>query len=263
MATEEVLKVAREDGVMVLTFNRPSVLNAMNVAMAEAVLAALGEAAADEGVRAILFQGTGKGFMAGGDIADFAGNLDRAGEGIARLIKPIHDFMELLRNVQKPVIAGVHGTAAGVAVSLIAACDMVVAGDQTKFTTAYTNIGGTPDGGMTWFLPRKLGLARATELIMLGERFMAIDALELGLINRVVPEDQVAGEAMALARRLASGPTKSYGVIKQLLNQSHRVDFRTQLDEEARLFQGVAATADFREGATAFFEKRKPNFTGT
>jgi 2-(1,2-epoxy-1,2-dihydrophenyl)acetyl-CoA isomerase len=254
------------DGVATLTLNRPKVLNALDAAMADGLAEALYAAERDAAVRAVILAGAGGGFMAGGDIRTFHGWLDTPHEEIgARFEHLIHDFHQtlvLMRRLPKPVIARVHGPVAGAGMSLLMACDLAIAADDAFFTLAYCHLGTSPDGGSTWFLPRLVGLKKAAEIALLGDRFDAVEALRLGLVNAVVPPTQLEERAAALAQRLAAGPATAYGATKRLLQQSGTTSFESQLQAEAEAFAGCAGTDDFAEGVRAFVEKRRPRFGG-
>lgn len=253
------LLISREGAVATLRFNRPQALNAIDVPMAQAFLAAVKGLAADPGVRALLLCGEGKGFMAGGDLAVLS--ADPQG-GAAALIGPLHEALQLLATLDLPVIAQVHGVAAGAGLSLMLQADFVLAAKGTRFNLAYVNIGASCDVGASWALPRWVGLRRALEIAMLGDMLDAEAAERMGLINRVVEPDALPAEAMALAQRLAAGPTRALGQLRRLLRGSVERDLPAQLAAEEAAFQACAATADFREGVDAFFARRKPAFQG-
>jgi len=248
-------------GVAVLRLNRPAVLNAFDAAMAEAFLTRIEDIAARDDVRAILIKGEGRGFCAGGDVAQFTGGGDPEA-AIEAIIQPLHAGLRLLDSLKQPSVACLHGAVAGAGFSLALACDLAIAAENAKFTLAYARIGATPDGSGTFHLPRLVGMRKAKELALLAETIEAAEALRLGLVNRVVPADTVEAEAMALARRLAAGPTQAYGRIKSLLAASGGNTLAEQLEAERQAFRASTHTADFREGVTAFLEKRPAKFTG-
>ncbi len=250
---------AQDGAVAILSFNRPQALNAIDVPMAQAFLAAVKDLAQDRGVRALLLRGEGQGFMAGGDLGVLS--ADPQG-GAAALIGPLHEALQLLATLDLPVVAQVHGVAAGAGLSLMLQADFVLAAAGTRFNLAYVNIGASCDVGASWALPRWVGLRRALEIAMLGDMLDADAAERMGLINRVVAADALPDEAMALARRLAAGPTRALGQLRRLLRGSVKRDLPAQLAVEEAAFQACAATADFREGVDAFFARRKPAFQG-
>lgn len=251
--------------IAILTFNRPAVYNAMSDELIHAFrdkTKAL-EQAGD--VRALIVRGAGKAFLAGGDVSTFHARKDDP--DLASQVIPVgdalHEGIMAIRNMPFPVIASIQGACAGAGVSVALACDMAIASDKASFNTAYTKIGLSPDGGSTWFLPRMLGIKKATELIMLADNVDAAQALSLGLVNRVVAADALDAEVMQLATRLASGATRAYANAKTLLNKTFETPMREHMDREIALFATCSATNDFREGVTAFVEKRKPTFTGS
>ncbi|KTT24081.1 enoyl-CoA hydratase-related protein [Pseudacidovorax intermedius] len=250
---------AQDGAVAVLSFNRPQALNAIDVPMAQAFLAAVKDLAEDRGVRALLLRGEGQGFMAGGDLGVLS--ADPQG-GAAALIGPLHEALQLLASLDLPVVAEVHGVAAGAGLSLMLQADFVLAAAGTRFNLAYVNIGASCDVGASWALPRWVGLRRALEIAMLGDMLDADAAERMGLINRVVAADALPDEAMALARRLAAGPTRALGQLRRLLRGSVERELPAQLAAEEAAFHACAATADFREGVDAFFARRKPAFQG-
>lgn len=256
------------DGVAIVTLNRPKSLNAINDAMTEALAAAMSGAAEDKSVRAVVLKSAGDNFMAGGDIKWFKELLDKQPDKsvirreFEEFIHPVHAVIQTMRGMPKPIIAAVQGACAGFGVSLMSACDLVLAADSAIFTLAYCHIGVSPDGGSTYALPRAVGLKRAFEIALLGDRFGAEEARAAGLINRVVPAAELEAATMKLAARLARGPTHVYGNTKALLNASLNTGLKEQLAAEATSFADCAARHDFHEGITAFVEKRSPSFTG-
>lgn len=251
-------------GVATVTLNRPDVLNALNDELAQSLHEALRTVAADEQVRCVVINGAGDNFMAGGDLMFFRDKLPeiRATKGreLRAMFEHVHGIIHVIRETPKPVLASVRGAAAGFGMSLMLACDLVVAGESSRFTLAYCHIGASPDGGSTYFLPRALGMKRAFEIALLGERFDAARAAELGLINRVVADDELEQATAKLAGVLARGPAAAYAKTKALLNGSLAASLDAQLDLERDAFVEGAQSDDFAEGVTAFCEKRIPEF---
>lgn len=260
----DVILFAQEGSIGTLTFNRPQVFNAMNDEMIIALRDITATLMASATLRALIVRGAGKAFLAGGDVAMFHARKDDP--TLPATVKPLGDALHAgiinIRNLPFPVIAQIHGAVAGAGLSLALACDFTVAAEGTQFNTAYSKIGLSPDGGSTFFLPRLVGMRKATELIMLAEAVDAQQALELGLVNRVVAADQLENEVMTLATRLAGGATQAYARAKRLLNQSFETPMKQHLDDEIAFFAECARTDDFKEGVTAFMEKRAPKFTG-
>ena len=253
------LEVTRDGAVATLRFSRPGALNAINVPMAQALLAAVRQLAADASVRAVVLCGAGKGFMAGGDLATLRADPV---QGAAALLAPLNEAVQVLATLNAPVIAKVHGVAAGAGLSLMLQADFVIAAEGTRFNLAYINLGTSCDVGASWALPRLVGLRNALEIALLGDTLTASDALRLGLVNRVVPAEHLDTAAAALIDRIAHGPTLAYGATKRLMRASFDRDLDTQLIAETAAFAGCAATQDMRAGIEAFFEKKTPVFEG-
>lgn len=251
-----------EQGVAAITLNRPEVLNSFNRAMAVEVKTALAEASADREVRAVLLAGAGRAFCAGQDLAEAMpkdGPAPDLGDIVARSYNPI---VRTIRQIDKPVICAVNGVAAGAGANLAFACDFVLAASDASFIQSFSKIGLVPDTGGTFFLPRLVGMARATALMMLGDKVSAQDAVAMGLILRAVESSTLMEEATALARTLAARPTRGLGLIKRALNASATNGLDEQLALEAQLQAEAGSTADYQEGVKAFLEKRTPAFVG-
>lgn len=259
----QVVLTAVERGVATLTLNRPQVLNAMDGEMMQQLKPAIEALEKDVAVRAVVIRGAGAAFMAGGDVAVFHKHLAELPELIVRWGTEMHLAFLSLRRMGKPVLASVHGAVAGAGFSLMCAADLAIAAADTKFTLAYANIGASPDGGSTHFLPRLVGYKKAMELVMLPDRFDAETARNLGLVNWVVPGDKLEDETLRLAHRLADGPTGAFGQAKRLMNQSFAMPMEKQMEEELLAFSHCARGPDLKEGVTAFVEKRKPVFRGS
>jgi 2-(1,2-epoxy-1,2-dihydrophenyl)acetyl-CoA isomerase len=263
MPSHETVDLTADGPAARILLNRPEALNAWNEQFGLDLLDAVKAVSDDEAIRAVLITGAGRGFSSGADLKE----QRRAGEGgppdlSARLKEVYHPIITGLRELPKPVIAAVNGPAVGIGCSLALAADLIVAAESAYFLLAFVNIGLIPDGGSTAFLPARIGYARAAEMAMLGERVPAQQALEWGLINRVVPDDRLEAEAGELLERLANGPTRSYAGSKRLLNRRMYADLAGQLEAEADAQRDQGHSPDFIEGVTAFVEKRPANFTG-
>jgi 2-(1,2-epoxy-1,2-dihydrophenyl)acetyl-CoA isomerase len=261
----ETVNVTRNETAATIELNRPEALNAWNGQFGTDLLAAVRDVAADEAVRAVVITGAGRGFSSGADLKDGgAGQLTDSGrpDVYTRLTELYHPIMETIREMPKPVVAAVNGPAVGIGCSLALCCDLILAAESAYFLLAFVNIGLVPDGGSSLFMPTRVGVARAAELMMLGERLSARQALEWGLINRVVADGELAAEAAALAARLAAGPTRSYAGAKRELNNWLYARMGEQLELEAQLQQEMAESEDFVEGVSAFIQKRPANFSG-
>jgi len=261
----DTVNIRFDAGAATIELNRPQALNAWNAQLGADLLSAVGTCATDEDVRAIVVTGAGRGFSSGADLRDVSGGKTTAGgrpDVYATLTERYHPIMKAIREAPKPVLAAVNGPAVGIGCSLALCCDLILAAESAYFLLAFVNIGLVPDGGSSVFVPTRVGMARAMELSMLGERLSALRALEWGLINRVVPDASLLEEAGALAARLASGPTRSYAGAKRQLNSWLYARMDEQLDLEARLQQESVASADFIEGVSAFIEKRPARFSG-
>jgi 2-(1,2-epoxy-1,2-dihydrophenyl)acetyl-CoA isomerase len=251
-----------EEGVATLSFNRPQVLNAMDADMMLQFRAAAELVQKDPAVRAVVLRGEGKAFLAGGDVALFHQHIKELPELIVRWGREMHFAVLALRRMPKPVLASVQGACAGAGFSILCSSDLAIAADGARFSMAYANIGASSDGGSSHFLPRLVGYKKAMELTLLPDVFDANTARDLGLVNWVVPADQLAQETARIARRLANGPTVAYGEAKRLLNQSFERNIEAQLEDELTGFARCSATHDLAEGVAAFVEKRKPEFRG-
>lgn len=257
-----VMLYAVSDGVATITFNRPVVMNALDVEMLHAFRTSCERAAADPHARVIVLRGAGPAFVAGGDVAMFRDNVAAMATLVPQLAAELHHGILALRHAPQPVIAAVHGAVAGAGFSIMLACDLVLAAAGTQFSMAYSRIGTSPDGGATWFLPRLTGYQKAMELMLLADTVDAEAMQRLGVVNHVVAADQLAAETEKLARRLAAGPARAYAETKALANRAIHAGLAAQLDAEALAFARCAKTQDFVEGITAFTDKRKPLYNG-
>jgi len=260
------LLLERDGAIATLTLNRPASLNALDSEMIEALIAHSGALAADDSVRCVVIKGAGRHFMAGGDIRSFNDRLagapaDRRRD-FTRMVEHMHAAIENLQRMPHPVLASVQGAVAGFGLSLMCACDLAIAAESSYFTSAYRHLGLTPDGGASYTLPRLIGLKKAMEITLLGDRFDAAGALRLGLVNRVVADAELEAATRQVAIVLATGPVLALRNGKRLLNQSLSQTLSAQLQAEAESFGACAASKDFAEGVRAFLDKRSPNFRG-
>ncbi|MGQ0631005.1 MAG: enoyl-CoA hydratase-related protein [Sporichthyaceae bacterium] len=263
MAEYEYVRVSRHGAVERIELHRPESLNAWMAPFADEVAHAVRTASDDAAVRAILIAGAGRAFSAGADVKAPREYLPNGDPDLTTRLKDHYNPVILaVREAPKPVIGCVQGAAAGLGVSLALACDLVVMGESSYFLLAFVNIAVMPDAGVLRFLAERVGLARAAELAMLGERLPAAKALDWGLANYVHPDDELQDAALALATRLANGPTVALANIKRTLNETTQADLRAQVEIEAHRQQDHARTHDWAEGRTAFAEKRKAVFTG-
>lgn len=257
----ETIIFEAKDGAATLTLNRPGAFNALNDAMAEEILDGLRQAGKDASIRALLVTGAGKAFCSGQDlkaISDMAGTRSIS----EHLALTWHAIVRRLRELEKPSVAAINGVAAGAGCSLALACDLRVASEAASLMVVFSKVGLVPDSGATWALPRLVGMGKALELAYLAEPVDAPSALQLGLVNRVVPADRLIEEAGALARRLAEGPTLAYGLTKRAMNRASTMAFHEALEYEAMLQDVAGRSADHVEGVRAFIENRPARFEG-
>ena len=257
-----LVQLTREDGIAYLTVNRPEVLNAIDVSTAWAISESVQALNGDVTVRCIVLRGAGRAFIAGGDLARFAEDFDKAAEVVDELLDALHPAILSLRSHAAPVVASVHGAVAGAGLSLMSACDLVIAAEGTRFMVAYDRVGASPDCGGTYFLPRVVGRRRAAEFMFLSDVWTAESALQAGLVNRVVPLERLAAETERVAVKIAAGPTQAYGAFKRLLDTGERSGLADHLERERAAFKAATKTADFRAGVSAFLSKGTPEFTG-
>jgi 2-(1,2-epoxy-1,2-dihydrophenyl)acetyl-CoA isomerase len=257
----EPVLVSLDSGVLRLTLSRPDTLNAFTIAMTQALAAAMARAESEPAVRCVLIAGAGRGFCAGQDLTERdmnAADID-LGAGLDARYNPL---VKRMRALEKPIVCAVNGVAAGAGANFALACDLVLAARSASFIQAFVKIGLVPDCGGSYFLPRLVGTQRAMALAMTGDRLSAEDAERWGLIWKCVDDAQVQAESEKLARQLASGPTKSLGLIKRAMFASANNTLPAQLDLERDLQREVGRGQDYREGVQAFLEKRKPQFKG-
>ncbi|MFJ1611480.1 enoyl-CoA hydratase/isomerase family protein [Streptomyces sp. NPDC087228] len=254
---------ATDNGVSWITLNRPEAMNAVTWDQRERVIALLAGASADPAVRAVVLTATGRGFCAGADLRGAPATGDRVPGDVARTIRlGAQRLIAAVLDCEKPVIAAVNGTAAGIGAHLAFACDLVLAADSAKFIEVFVRRGLVPDGGGAYLLPRLIGPQRTKELMFFGDSLPAAEAERLGLVNRVVPAEQLAETAGAWARRLADGPTRAIALTKQLVNASQESDRATAFAAEAMAQEINMTTQDAGEGVASFVERRTPKYRG-
>ncbi|MCL6560335.1 MAG: enoyl-CoA hydratase [Firmicutes bacterium] len=255
----KTIQLVREEPVGIIYLNQPESRNALSLQMRDELRLALESWAVDAGIKAIIIGGRGTAFCAGGDLRTM-GNFKPA-QGRNRM-QAVHRLIMTLRNLEKPVVAAVNGPAFGAGWSLALACDMVVASEKASFSMAFVKVGLVPDCGCMYLLPRLIGLFKAKELMMTGRVMDVTEAVNLGLVNKVVPPDQLLDTAMEMARELAQGPPLAIGLLKSIVNRAQEIDFLTLLEEEALVQDLCFQTEDHREGIRTFFQKGKPRFVG-
>ncbi|HRO58967.1 MAG TPA: 2-(1,2-epoxy-1,2-dihydrophenyl)acetyl-CoA isomerase PaaG [Burkholderiaceae bacterium] len=259
---QKTVRLEVASGIARLTLDRPDKLNAFTRAMHADLREALDRIEGDDSVRAVVLAGAGRGFCAGQDLADLSfepGNMTDLGQLIEETFNPL---IRRIRSLPMPVVARVAGIAAGAGASLALACDIVIAARSASFLQAFVNIGLVPDSGSTWFLPQRIGHARAMALAMLGERLSAEQAAQWGLIWKCVDDEALDAEVETLAGRLATMPTRALAAIKQSINAAQTNLLDQQLDLERDLQHALGQSQDYSEGVNAFLEKRRPNFKG-
>ena len=254
--------VTLDGAVATITLNRPAAGNAINQPLADALLDAAIRCDTDPAIRCVVLTAGGKLFCAGGDIGDFAGAGDQVPAFLNRLAGTLHMATTRLARMAKPLLVLVNGPAAGAGLSLAISGDVVIAARSAHFTAAYGMVGLTPDGGMSWMLPRLVGLRRAQEIIITNRRIPADEAATIGLVTRTVDDDQLAEEGAKMAQTLANAATGAIGGARALLIESSHTPLETQLELETRSITRAGGSAECREGVSAFLARRKPNFTG-
>jgi len=262
-ATFETIETSTTEGVCTITLDRSDVLNALNDTLTDELAQALKDASRDKEVRVVVITGSGRAFSSGQDLTDLKekyvpGHEPHLGEDLRRRYNPI---IKTIHSMEKPVIAAINGVAAGAGCSLALACDLRIASEDASFIEVFVNVGLIPDSGSTWFLPRLVGLGRAMELCCTGRKVEADEALAIGMVNQVVPSEDLEEAVAKMAKRLASLPAKAISLTKRLLNQSFDHDLTEQLAQESYAQETAGRTHDHFEGVVAFIEKRKPNFT--
>jgi 2-(1,2-epoxy-1,2-dihydrophenyl)acetyl-CoA isomerase len=259
----ETILSERTGGVATVALNRPDKLNAFDATMHEELYDALVEAAEDDEIRCIVLRGEGRGFSAGADLVQIIQNADGAPDLGEYLRGSYSRLVKLMVETPKPIIAALHGPVYGAGVGIALACDLRIAAESAKFSVAFIKIGLMPDAGVTFFLPRIVGLGRAIEMSMLGDAVDADEAQRIGLVSKVAADDSLAEESQALAERLAALPTAALGRMKAAIHANFEADLETALEREAEGQTFCGYTKDHKEGVAAFFEKREAKFTGT
>jgi 2-(1,2-epoxy-1,2-dihydrophenyl)acetyl-CoA isomerase len=256
------LTLERAAHVATITLNRPDAFNAFHLGLGREVFDATLEVDEDPSVRCVVITGAGKAFCAGGDVKEFVDHLPRIGAHVKELTTYLHGAVSRLCRSDKPVIVAVNGVAAGGGLSLALAADLVIAAESARFTMAYSKIAASPDGSSSYFLPRLVGLRRAMELYFTNRVLSAREALDWGLVTRVVPDAELRASVEALAGELAQGPTRAFGAAKRLFHQATWESLETQMEAEAQAIAACGRTEDFRAGVTAFANKKTPTFHG-
>lgn len=262
MADFEAIEFTKQDGVATIRLNRPDAANGINLTVAKELLAAAIDCGDDPAVRAVLLTGNGKVFCAGGDVKSFAPSKGNPSSLLRELTAIFHAAISRFARMEAPLVIAVNGAAAGAGFSLAVSGDYVISADSASYTMAYTMVGLCPDGSSSYFLPRLIGLRKTQELMITNRTLSAQEALEWGAINQVVPADQLLDEAGALAAKLANGPTRSFGMIKKLLQATFNNGLETQMEMESAGIAAMSQTEDGKEGITAFTERRAPQFQG-
>ncbi|QES42213.1 enoyl-CoA hydratase [Streptomyces venezuelae] len=260
---DSLIRHSTDNGVSWITLDRPEAMNALTWDQRERVIALLGDASGDPGVRTVVITATGKGFCAGADLRGAPVTAERVPGDVARTIKQgAQRLVSAVLDCEKPVIAAVNGTAAGIGAHLAFACDLVIAAEHARFIEVFVRRGLVPDGGGAYLLPRLIGPQRAKELMFFGDAVSAADAERMGLVNRVVLADELEKTAREWAERLAAGPTRALALTKQLVNASLETDRAAAFAAEAAAQEINMTTADAREGVASFVERRTPTYRG-
>ena len=262
MAKNNLIVSTVSDGVATVRLNDPGSMNALSVPMADQLQAVLREMGANPSVRVLVLTGTGRGFCAGGDVQSFYDHRDAPHDVMRQILDGLHGAVEVLLDLPFPTIAAINGVVAGAGMGVALATDLAIATDEALFVMAYTDLGVSPDGSSTYFLPRLVGTRVAMDMILTNRRIGATEAVVLGLLNQAVPADEFDEAVAVLAGRLAKGPTQAYVRSRRLLRSSLSNSPVDQMTAEGESIIAAGDTTDFYEGITAFIEKRRPTFTG-
>ena len=257
----ETIILTKTDSIATITLNRPNSANGINPTLARELAEAALSCDKDDSIRCVILNANGKMFCAGGDLKSVGGEPSKAGAKIKGMADNLHRGTSTLARMNKPFIVVVNGMAAGAGFSIAISGDFVIAAETAKFTMAYTAAGLSPDGSSTYYLPRLVGIRKAMDLMITNRRLTAKEAEEWGLINQVVPDEELQETALKLAQKLAKGPTDAFGIVKKLLLCSFDNSLETQMELEGRAISERAAASNGQKGVRAFIEKRKPNFT--
>jgi 2-(1,2-epoxy-1,2-dihydrophenyl)acetyl-CoA isomerase len=251
-----------QGGVAQITLNRPEALNSINLDMARDLMYAVLRCDEDPEIRAIVIHGAGSQFCAGGDLKTFAAQKERLPYYLKEVTTYLHAAVSRLIRMDSPVVAAVHGYAVGAGMGLAIACDVVVAAQSSRFNMAYTRVGLTPDGSSTYFLPRIVGLRRALELTLTNRMLSAQEALEWGIVTKVVKDEELLAQAQTFAKEFAAGAPKALGAAKRLLHSGWTETLETQMEHESQTIAAMSHTSDTLEGISAFLQKRSPKYKG-
>jgi 2-(1,2-epoxy-1,2-dihydrophenyl)acetyl-CoA isomerase len=259
----EGLIYTQEDGIGIITLNRPQVLNALNPPLIASLNRIITELKADTETKVLIITGTGRGFCSGADVSGTLSGLSEEGAGLSMVMNPTSaNYTFNMRRLNQPIIAAINGVTAGMAIGLVCACDVRIAAASARFSCAFVKRNLVPDSGVTWFLPRIVGIGKALELAMTGDLVNAEEARQIGLVNSVVPDAELMPAAMALAGRMKENPPLAVSWAKKLIYQSLDMPLESACDHEIFLQASIVRTADFKEGVQSFLEKRPPRFTG-
>jgi 2-(1,2-epoxy-1,2-dihydrophenyl)acetyl-CoA isomerase len=261
----KAIRFEKNELIATISLNRPESLNALNVILCSELLDAMRRCERDKEIRAVVLTGRGKAFCAGGDVGDISRFMrdypqDDPGKIIGEIVSAFHPIILAIRKLKKPVVGAINGICSGGGAGLAQACDILIAAENAKIHMSYVNIGQAADGGNSFFLTQTVGLHKAAELLFMGDTLGAQEAHRLGVFNRVVPAEDLVPEAQRLAKRLAHGPSLAIASAKNLINNALFANLETQMQLEKEAVIACAGTTEFKEGITAFFEKREPDF---